>query len=323
MLDALTPIEGETFIDGTFGAGGYSRALLERGAARVIAIDRDPDAISGGAAMEREFPRRFTLMTGTFGSLDTLARGAGAGTVDGVVLDVGVSSMQIDQAGRGFSFMRDGPLDMRMSACGASAGDIVNRVDESTLADLLFQLGEERASRRIARAICSARHEIPITRTTQLAAVVAACLPKQRPDQIHPATRTFQALRIAVNDELGQIARALGAAERVLHAGGRLAVVTFHSLEDRIVKRFLQIASGRAGRGSRHQPEREAATPRFEGVAKPVTPSEREVAHNPRARSARLRAGVRTSAPAVALDPLVLGVPRVAVAGDVLGQVGR
>lgn len=311
VCEALAPIAGRRVIDGTFGAGGYTRALLDRGAAWVLGIDRDPAALEA-ADWARNDPR-VTLVHGEFGDLDALARSEDQTEVDAVVLDVGVSSMQLDQADRGFSFLRDGPLDMRMGQSGKSAADLVNSLDVVPLADLIHELGEDRAARRIARAIVEARGRRPITRTVQLADIVAGVLPKPRAGQIHPATRTFQALRIAVNDELGQLIAALGAAERVLAPGGVLAVVSFHSLEDRIVKRFFQAASASSGQGSRHAPAKQVPPARFEKPAKPVAADEEEVAQNPRARSARLRWAVRTSAPAVAPDPIALGMPRVAM----------
>ena len=311
VLAALAPIRGGIFIDGTFGAGGYSRALLERGAAQVIGIDRDPDALRAGAAMQEASGGRLILVEGAFAELDRIAAVHAVGAVTGVVLDIGVSSMQLDQAERGFSFLRDGPLDMRMAKSGATASDLVNRADESGLADIFFHLGEERAARRIARTIVAARVDGPITRTSQLAEIVSRCLPRQRPGHIHPATRTFQALRIAVNDELGQLAGALEAAEAVLGPGGRLVIVTFHSLEDRIVKRYFQIASGQEGQGSRHGPAREGPAPRYLRPARAVQASEAEIARNPRARSARLRAAVRTEARLVKIDPLRLGLPAI------------
>jgi 16S rRNA (cytosine1402-N4)-methyltransferase len=309
VMEALAPIGGGVFIDGTFGAGGYSQALLERGAAQVIAIDRDPEALAAGAAMAEASGGRLVLVGGVFAEMDQIAAEHATGPVDGVVLDIGVSSMQIDQAGRGFSFMRDGPLDMRMAQDGPSASDLVNRAGESALADIIYHLGEDRAARRIARTIVAARAEEPITRTGRLAEIVAGCLPRQRPGQIHPATRTFQALRIAVNDELGQLVRALEAAEAVLAPGGRFAVVTFHSLEDRIAKRYFQIASGQEGQGSRHGPVRQGPPPRYQRPARAIQAGKAEITRNPRARSARLRAAVRTEAPAIRVDPARLGLP--------------
>lgn len=303
VLAGLEPLAGGTFIDGTFGAGGYSRALLEAGAARVIGIDRDPAAIAGGAALAAASGGRLSLVESTFADLDDAAEG-----VDGVVLDIGVSSMQLDQAARGFSFRQDGPLDMRMSGAGPSAADLVNDMPEAALAALIKDYGEERAAKRIARAIVAAREAGEITRTGALAEIVAGCLPAPRPGQIHPATRTFQALRIAVNDELNQLCQGLAAAERALAPGGRLAVVTFHSLEDRIVKRYLRLASGGEGT-SRHAPAAIGPAPRFEKPERPVTAGEAELDANPRARSARLRVARRTGAPAVPISPQDLGAP--------------
>ncbi len=318
VMAALAPIAGGIFVDGTFGAGGYARALLERGAAQVIAIDRDPEALAAGAALAEASGGRLILVEGVFAELDRIAAAHAAGPVTGVVLDIGVSSMQIDQAGRGFSFLRDGPLDMRMAQAGPSAGDLVNRAGERGLADIIYHFGEDRAARRIARTIVAARAGEPITRTGQLAEIVAGCLPRQRPGRIHPATRTFQALRIAVNDELGQLVLALEAAESVLAPGGRLVVVTFHSLEDRIVKRYFRIASGQAGQGSRHGPARRGPPPRYLRPARAARPGEAEIALNPRARSARLRAAERTDAPPVRVDPVRLGLPPAPVAAELM-----
>lgn len=290
VLAALQPIAGGRFVDGTFGAGGYSRALLAGGAAEVLAIDRDPDAIAAGRAMEAESGGRLVLVQGVFGELDAIAGLTGFSGADGVVLDIGVSSMQFDQAERGFSFRFDGPLDMRMSQSGPGAADLVNTMEEAALADLIWRYGEERHSRRIARAIAADRKTAPFTTTKQLADLLERIVP-HKPTDIHPATRTFQALRIAVNDELGELQRALEAAERVLGEGGRLAVVSFHSLEDRIVKRFLAERSGRGRARSRLLPG-EVAPPAatFELSGKqPVIAGEAETRANPRARSARLR----------------------------------
>lgn len=310
VIEALRPERGGVYLDGTFGAGGYATALLENGADAVIAIDRDPEAIARGAAWAGRYGDRLTLVEGRFARLDAVAAERGVEALAGVTLDVGVSSMQIDAAGRGFSFMRDGPLDMRMEAEGPTAADVVAEVDEAELADILHWYGEERAARRVARAIVRARAEAPIETTARLAEVVASALPRQRPGQIHPATRSFQALRIAVNDELGELAEALQAAERALGEGGVLAVVTFHSLEDRIVKRFLQLRGGRAPRASRHAPETTQDAPRFELLTRRAEgPGEEEVRRNPRARSAKLRAARRTAAPAGPVDPAALGAP--------------
>lgn len=304
VLAALSPVEGGVFVDGTFGAGGYSRALLRGNAAQVIAVDRDPTAIAAATP-----DPRLTLVEGVFSDLEDIAHAHASGPVDGVVLDIGVSSMQLDRAERGFSFMRDGPLDMRMGDEGPSASDLVNRAPEGALADIIYHYGEDRASRRIARAIVTARAEAEIATTGRLSEIVSATLPPARPGQIHPATRTFQALRIAVNDELGELVAALTGAERLLQPDGRLVVVTFHSLEDRIVKRFFQIASGQGGQGSRHAPIQDGPAPRFARPAKAVAAHEIEIARNPRARSARLRMAVRNDAPAVHPDAKALGMP--------------
>jgi 16S rRNA (cytosine1402-N4)-methyltransferase len=305
LLRAVAPVEGR-WLDGTFGAGGYARGLLDAGASQVIGVDRDPTVFGLAAAWAADYGDRLRLVEGTFSELDAHA----GGPLDGVVLDLGVSSMQLDEAERGFSFMADGPLDMRMSRTGTSAADIVNMASEAEIADILFHYGEERAARRIARAIVKARAEAPITRTRELARIVEGCLPRPKPGQSHPATRTFQALRIAVNDEFGELVAGLEAAERALKPGGRLAVVSFHSLEDRVVKRFLQTRSGGAGRGSRYAPETAEHPPRFDAVAKSVEADEDELARNPRARSARLRVARRTAAPAGPADRAALGLPK-------------
>ncbi len=299
LLAAVAPVGGH-WCDGTFGAGGYARGLLAAGAARVTGIDRDPLAIRLAAAQPDP---RLTVVQGTFSDLDRLA---GTG-LDGVVLDLGVSSMQLDLAERGFSFAKDGPLDMRMGQEGPTAADLLNTAPEGRIADILYLYGEESASRRIARAIVAAR---PLTGTAALAEIVARCLPRPKPGQSHPATRSFQAIRIAVNDEFGQLSQGLAAAERALAPGGRLAVVTFHSLEDRIVKRFLQLGAGQGGHANRHAPAQSDITPRWQiATKKAIGPSETEVARNPRARSARLRVARRTAAPALAPSPADLGLP--------------
>jgi 16S rRNA (cytosine1402-N4)-methyltransferase len=311
VIAALEPARGGVFLDGTFGAGGYTRALLEGGADRVIAIDRDPDAIARGAAMVAEHGRRLTLVEGRFGALDAIAAEAGAAALDGVTLDIGVSAMQLDEAERGFSFLRDGPLDMRMGQAGPSAADIVNTASETRLADILYHYGEERASRRIAKAILVARAEAPIETTLQLAAIVTRCLPRPKPGQSHPATRSFQALRIAVNGEYEALWQGLMAAERVLRPGGALAVVTFHSVEDRMVKRFFQEHGAKKARANRYAREEPAApTEPFTLVTrKPIGPDATELAENPRARSAKLRVARRTAAPARTVAAHALAMP--------------
>jgi 16S rRNA (cytosine1402-N4)-methyltransferase len=305
LLAAVAPVEGE-WLDGTFGAGGYARGLLEAGAARVTGVDRDPLALQMAAGWAGEYGGGLRLVAGNFSELDAHA----GGPLDGVVLDLGVSSMQLDRAERGFSFQKDGPLDMRMSQEGESAADLVNTAGEGVLADILYHYGEERASRRIARAIVEARAVEPITTTLRLAEIVAKCLPRPKPGQSHPATRSFQAIRIAVNTEFDELAQGLQAAERALKPGGRLAVVTFHSLEDRIVKRFFQIASGAEANANRYAPARADQAARFEMITKKaVAPDEAELAQNPRARSAKLRVARRTEAPAQAIAPEALGLP--------------
>ena len=295
VLGALGAERGGLFVDGTFGAGGYTAALLAASpATRVVALDRDPDAIAAGSALACEHPDRLRLVQGRFGELDRLA--AGAVPVDGVVLDIGVSSMQLDQPERGFSFRAAGPLDMRMERAGPSAADLVNEAPEQELADILFHFGEERRARVVARAIVERRRRRFIETTAELADLVAQHV-RAEPG-FNPATRTFQALRIAVNDELGQLVEALHAAERALRPGGRLAVVTFHSLEDRLVKQFLQARTSRLPRASRHLPMDEPAEPTFEAVIRgPVSAGPEELGRNPRARSAKLRVAARTEAP--------------------------
>lgn len=307
IVRECAPVTG-VWLDGTLGAGGYARALLAAGADRVIGVDRDPLALKMAADWAAPYGDRLQLVAGTFSDLDSLAGEA----LDGVVLDLGVSSMQLDQAERGFSFMRDGPLDMRMSQSGPSAADLVNTSDEGVLADILYHYGEERASRRIAHAIVAARAVEPIQSTAKLAEIVSKCLPRPKPGQSHPATRSFQAIRIAVNTEFQELADGLNAAERALKPGGLLAVVTFHSLEDRIVKRFFQLASGQESNANRYAPAKADTTARFEMVTrKAVAPDDAEVARNPRARSAKLRVGRRTEAPALTLAPAELGLPEI------------
>ncbi|MBS7587587.1 16S rRNA (cytosine(1402)-N(4))-methyltransferase RsmH [Ancylobacter defluvii] len=297
VLAHLAPKAGGVYVDGTFGAGGYTRAILGAADCRVIAIDRDPTAVAASAPLVLAHPGRLAVTQDRFGNLDQVAAMLDAPQVDGVVLDIGVSSMQLDEGERGFSFRRDGPLDMRMSGEGLSAADYVARLPEAELANLIYRFGEERQSRGIAKAIVKAREEAPITRTLQLADIIAKVV-WSKPHEPHPATRSFQALRIAVNDELGELARALAAAERALKPGGRLVVVTFHSLEDRIVKNFLN-ARAKPAAGSRHLPAVTSAPPSFRLVAKgAVEPGDAETRANPRARSAKLRAGERTDAPA-------------------------
>jgi 16S rRNA (cytosine1402-N4)-methyltransferase len=309
VLGALGPDAGGVFIDGTFGAGGYSRAILDASAS-VIAIDRDKTAISGGADLKREAGARLTLVEGKFSDLDAIARDHGHETVDGVVLDIGVSSMQIDNPARGFSFREDGPLDMRMGGEGPSAAEIVNHMEVPDLARVIAILGEEKRARAVASAIARARQGGPIASTAELAEIVAGAVGRRARDKIHPATRTFQALRIFVNRELDELGEALAASERILGEGGRLVVVSFHSLEDRIVKRFLAGRSATKAGGSRHMPEGEVAPATFELLARgAVTPGEEEIRINPRARSARLRAARRTAMPARPTDERAVGVP--------------
>lgn len=300
VLEVLNPRDGGIYIDGTFGAGGYSRALLGAADCTVWGIDRDPDAIAAGESLAAAHGGRLHLVLGRFGDMVELMRKHDVATADGIALDIGVSSMQIDNAERGFSFRQDGPLDMRMDRTGESAADIVNGRDESELADIIHDLGEERRARPIARAIVAARREAPITRTARLAEIVRRAQPPRAGEPIDPATRTFQALRICVNDELGELDRGLLAAETLLAPGGRFAVVTFHSLEDRRVKEFLRRRSGRAPQQSRHLPQRAAdPAPSFRLLESDGRqPSAEDVRANPRARSARLRAAERTAAPA-------------------------
>lgn len=303
LIAACSPVQG-TWLDGTFGAGGYTQRLLDAGAGHVYGVDRDPSVFKI-AQWAVENPA-ITLVEDTFSNLDAVST-----DLDGIVLDLGVSSMQLDQAERGFSFMRDGPLDMRMGREGQSAADIINEADETDLADILFTYGEERASRRIARKIVAERERDPITTTLRLARLIEGCLPRSKPGQSHPATRSFQAIRIAVNDEYGQLAMGLEAAERALKPGGFLAVVTFHSVEDRMVKRFLQQRGGGMGNANRYAPATAADKPAFDILTKKaVGPDDDELAQNPRARSAKLRVARRTDAPAGVVDRGKLGMPK-------------
>ncbi len=302
VVAALGPRDGGIYVDGTFGAGGYSRALLESAQCTVWGIDRDPAAIEAGAALQADYPSRLKLIEGRFGEMDRLLAAHGVGKVQGVAFDLGVSSLQLDDAARGFSFRFDGPLDMRMGRGGMSAAEAVNSLSEDELATIISKFGEERFARRVARAIVTARAARPITRTLELAEIVRGAV-RGKHDGIDPATRTFQALRIYVNDELGEIERGLEAAERLLAAGGRLAVVSFHSLEDRPVKRFLAARSRAEAQASRHSPaqaiKKSAPASTFRLLSRrALRPSASETQANPRARSARLRTAERTAAPA-------------------------
>ncbi|MEM6740574.1 MAG: 16S rRNA (cytosine(1402)-N(4))-methyltransferase RsmH [Pseudomonadota bacterium] len=302
LVAAVAPVEGQ-WIDGTFGAGGYTDALLRAGADHVIGIDRDPSAIAAATPAAARWAGKLSLHQARFSQMAQTV----SAPVEGIVFDLGVSSMQLDQAARGFSFLRDGPLDMRMGGEGPSAADLVNAAREADLADILYHYGEERASRRIARAIVAAR---PLATTAELADVVMGCLPRAKPGQSHPATRSFQALRIAVNDEFGELIRGLEEAERLLAPGGALAVVTFHSLEDRVVKRFLQARSGAGGGGNRYAPAATEVEPQFRLTPrKAIEPDAAELAANPRARSAKLRVARRTEAAAGRVDRVGLGLP--------------
>lgn len=308
VLAALDPAPGAVIVDATFGAGGYSRALLDAGAG-VIALDRDPTAIAGGEALRAASNGRLTLVEAPFDQLAAVLKDLGAPPVQGVVFDFGVSSMQLDIAARGFSFLADGPLDMRMGQ-GRSAAEFVQSASEAELAAVFFEYGEERRARALARAIVADRSAAPFLTTASLAGLAERVVGKT--GHTHPATRAFQALRIFINDELGQIVRALMATEGVLREGGRLAAVSFHSLEDRIVKKFLAEVSADKVMGSRHRPEHMPVFPTFTTLGKGQTPSPAELARNPRARSARLRAAVRTAAPSRGFPPerlSSLGVP--------------
>jgi 16S rRNA (cytosine1402-N4)-methyltransferase len=315
VVEHLNIRDGGIIIDGTFGAGGYSRAILAAADCRVLALDRDQTAVAQGAGLVDEAGGRLTVAQARFSTLDETAQAFGIAGADGVVLDLGVSSMQLDSPERGFSFRFDGPLDMRMEADGPSAADVVAAAAERTLADIIFTLGEERRSRAVARAIVRAREEAPIRTTGRLADIVARVV-RARPGDIHPATRTFQALRLFVNDEMGELARGLAAAERMLRPGGRLVVVSFHSLEDRMVKTFLTARAGSRA-GSRHLPQAAPRPATFTVVTRrPVGPDESEVARNPRARSAKLRAAERTAAPVERAE--LPALPRLPSLADVL-----
>ena len=299
----LKPRDGGIYVDATFGAGGYSRAILDAADTSVIGIDRDRTAIAAGFDLVDRSNGRLTLVEDRFSNLAEACAAQGARAVDGVVMDVGVSSMQVDEAGRGFSFRLEGPLDMRMGHDGPTAADVVAKASEADLANIIYIFGEERHSRAVARAIVAARKDTPIATTRALAEIVSKVV-WAKPGEIHPATRTFQALRIFVNEELDELHLALSAAERVLKPGGRLVVVSFHSLEDRMVKNFLS-SRGKTGGGSRHLPEIAQSAPSFRILTKrPVTARDDEVRANPRARSAKLRAAERTDAPAFAADAL-------------------
>ena len=309
VLEALNPQPGDAIIDATFGAGGYTRAILERGA-QVIGLDRDPTVQPHADAVAAAFPGQFQLIRTPFSGLAEAFAESGKAQLNGAVFDIGVSSMQLDQAERGFSFMRDGPLDMRMGDTGATAADIVNTWDHGPLAHIFKLYGEERQSGRVATAILRRRAEQPFTRTLDLAEVVEKALGGRRGAPIHPATRVFQALRVYVNDELGELARALLAAERILKPGGRLVVVTFHSLEDRMVKRYFADRAGGSA-GSRHLPETHVRLPSFTPAVKgAVGPTAEEEERNPRARSAKLRAGIRTENPPLEDDLSLFGLPK-------------
>jgi 16S rRNA (cytosine1402-N4)-methyltransferase len=306
VMAALAPRDGGVYVDATFGRGGYTRLLLRAARTTVWGLDRDPEAVAAGAALAERHPGRLFLITGRFGDMDRLLDERGATPVDGVAFDLGVSSPQLDAAERGFSFKHDGPLDMRMGADGPTAAEVVNELPEAELARIIKDYGEERKARRVAKAIVAARAEARLTRTGELAEVVRRAVGPRTGQDIDPATRTFQGLRIYVNDELGELARGLRAAERILREGGRLAVVAFHSLEDRLIKRFLRERSGDLPRASRHQPDPGAMTgpaPTFTVLKRSASkPDDSEAANNPRARSARLRAAERTGAPAWPAD---------------------
>ncbi len=311
ILAALAPHEGAIYLDATFGAGGYTQAILSIPGTKVLALDRDPTAVAAGQDLVAESGGRLGLERARFSELESIAQKHGIASFAGIVFDIGVSSMQLDEAARGFSFRHDGPLDMRMECEGRSAADLVNDAEEGELADIFYYFGEERAARRIAKAIVAARAQGPIATTGHLAEIITRAVPG-RPSGIHPATRSFQALRIAVNDELGELVQGLLAAERVLDPGGRLVVVTFHSLEDRIVKQFFAARSGRGEAPSRPlpgEPQRPAPTFALSG-RQPIVASGAESERNPRARSAKLRFATRTAAPARPQEPSLVQLSR-------------
>lgn len=294
VVESIAPKDGGVYVDGTFGAGGYTRAILDAADCTVYAIDRDPDAIREGQKLVDTYKGRLHLLHGTFGEMAELVRGEGVDFVDGVMLDIGVSSMQIDRAERGFSFQKDGALDMRMSQNGLSAADVLNTFGEREIADIIYKYGEERFSRRIAAAVVEQRKTAPFKTTLEFADLIRRTVPHKRED-IDPATRSFQALRIYVNDELGQLESGLSAAHNLLKAGDRMAIVSFHSLEDRIVKTFMQEKSGKTANPSRYMPVVEKQVATLKTITKkPILPTESETKFNPRARSARLRVAEKT-----------------------------
>ncbi len=311
MLEALAPQDHEIYIDGTFGAGGYSSAILDGADCRVVGIDQDPDVLRAGRPLLQKYGPSLSLLAGRYSAMVELVAGLGIDAVQGVVLDIGVSSMQLDQAGRGFSFRANGPLDMRMSQSGPTAADLVNGLSEEELATVLWRFGEEKKSRKIARAIVERRSATAFTETGDLADLIAQIMPKKPGDKIHPATRSFQALRIYLNDELGELLRGLNAATKVLAPGGRLVVVSFHSLEDRIVKRFLRLGAGRVANQSRHLPDLNKEPPVAYQIINPkaVKANDTEIEVNPRARSAVLRSAVRVDASPLSFDEADLGLP--------------
>ena len=297
IISVLAPKDGDYIIDATFGNGGYSREILNQADCFVAGIDRDPDAISRAHTQMQIFGENFTILEGPFSEIERMTANTQFNKPNGIVFDLGVCSTQLDEAERGFSFKSDGPLDMRMSKVGESAADIVNSMSEKELADIIFTYGDERASRRIARAISIKRQEAPLLRTSELGHIIRSVLPRAKKGQSDPATRTFQALRIYVNNEIEELCNALLASERILPEGGILAVVSFHSLEDRIIKRFFHQRAGYAAQPSRHQPSTPDAVPTFQLLPrKPILPENSEIKTNPRARSAKLRVGIRTSA---------------------------